>query len=354
MDTRIFSFPDHIRAIAEGVLPPPIHVFLDATRHCTQSCWYCYERIGTTLGIRRRESARRHAPAGDLLGWIRSLAREGVHAVDVCGGEPLLHPSAADILRAIVDAGLGFGLVTNGTVWNDRLLRILGDHAVWVRYSVDTMDEDLYRRTRRPRDPAHDLRAVVAHIETLLEHRRATGRRDLRVGANSVVDGRHTPHVLETARRCREMGLDYLRFALVSAGQRVQRQLYPNATLRELLQAIDSAKALEDDTFEVVAPEPLEQRGPDTASLGFRTCYWSLLTLTVDVDGNAYTCPEMKYDPRFRVGSLAEQSAADVLRSPRRWEAAWRLKDCVSCCHLGFNRMLHGHLTTSPGQRPFI
>jgi len=50
MDTRVFHYPDRLLTVAAGGLPPPVHVFLDTTRDCTQRCWYRYERQGAGLG----------------------------------------------------------------------------------------------------------------------------------------------------------------------------------------------------------------------------------------------------------------------------------------------------------------
>jgi len=130
-----------------------------------------------------------------------TLAQEGALAVDFCGGEPLLHPNAAEILNATVEAGLRFGLVTNGTVLNQTLEDIILAHGTWIRFSVDTFDERLYAPTRRPVREACSLAALTGSMKSLLDRRRASGREDLRVGVNCVIDRRHTHGLCETVRQ---------------------------------------------------------------------------------------------------------------------------------------------------------
>jgi len=62
----------------------------------------------------------------------------------------------------------------------------------------------------------------------------------------------------------------------------------------------------------------------------------------------------MKYDQRFFVGNVSEQSVAEVLTGAQRWQAARRLQHCVDCWHTAVNEMLHEHFHTAAGQRSIL
>ena len=354
MDTRIFYYTDHLKALVSHQIPVPIHVYLDTTRECNHRCWYCYEYLGASLGIQREESVRHYAPVEELISILEELAAQGISAIDFCGGEPLLHPHAEALLSKAVELDLKFGLVTNGTLLSDALTEIVGRHACWVRFSIDTVDERLFDVTRRPVSSEDSLENVLANIAALLRLRKAINRTDFLIGVNCVVDKRHIKSMYATAKTCKEMGVDYVRYALVNAGKSIQDRLFAGDTIALIMKEVERAKTLVDDSFFIIDPDPSLQLAPASPDMGFSLCYWSLLTLTIDVDGNIYTCPEMKHDARYAVGNLRETPLNDLIYSDRRWDVAQQTQWCSNCCHIPFNRMVKRHLETTPNQLPFI
>jgi radical SAM protein with 4Fe4S-binding SPASM domain len=150
------------------------------------------------------------------------------------------------------------------------------------------------------------------------------------------------------------MGVDYVRFALVSAGKEIQDKLYSKKSLESILTEIDKAKKLTDDSFFIIEPETEYQLIKPDPQKEFSLCYWSLLTLTIDVDGNIYSCPEMKHDTRFMVGNIRETPLAELICSEKRWYVAQQTFHCSNCCHIKFNNMLKRHFETISHQMPFI
>lgn len=110
---------------------------------CNLACAHCYSssspRADAMLG---REQA---------IAAIAQAARWGYSSVSISGGEPLLYPWLADLLRTARDLGLGTGLISNGWL-ADRpgaieTLRL----ADIVAVSVDGMSENHDALRGRPR-----------------------------------------------------------------------------------------------------------------------------------------------------------------------------------------------------------
>ncbi|MCP4153963.1 MAG: radical SAM protein, partial [bacterium] len=197
---------------------------------------------------------------GELIGTIETLAKLGVEAVDFTGGEPLFHPGIKEILLKTVESGIKFGLVTNGTfspeqgTGPDSLSEIIGKHASWIRVSLDTTNEVLFNKIRRPIAPQYGLPQVLNNIASIIESRERNRRDDFRLGVNCVVDKNHVDSIYDTVETLKKMGVDYVRFSYVSAGKNIQEKLYENAALESIRAEIAKAGTLTCNGFFVIPP----------------------------------------------------------------------------------------------------
>ncbi len=89
---------------------------LDIVRGCNCTCKACFNR--------RPPSTKPLADIREDLAVIRRL--RDVKTVGVTGGEPLLHPQIADVIRLIHDEGLSPSMLTNAILWNAEIARELG------------------------------------------------------------------------------------------------------------------------------------------------------------------------------------------------------------------------------------
>ncbi len=116
-------------------------VVWNVTRACNLACTHCYA------------SAKRTPAADELTGdearaFLDDLARYGVPAVLISGGEPLARPDLLDLMTYGVERGLRFTLSTNGTLIDDitaRRLKTAG--LIYAGVSIDG-PEELHDRQR--------------------------------------------------------------------------------------------------------------------------------------------------------------------------------------------------------------
>lgn len=75
---------------------------VEITQRCNNRCLYCDQL-----------KAEQDMPAAQFTALLDDLAREGVEAVALGGGEPTMHPALADLLTVAHQRGLRAGLTTN-------------------------------------------------------------------------------------------------------------------------------------------------------------------------------------------------------------------------------------------------
>lgn len=354
MDTRIFYFSDRLIDIANFRIPIPIHAFIDTTQECNHRCWYCYDYVGYSLGIKREKSSTPYTPIKDLIYILEELNTLGIRAYDFCGGEPLYYPHSKELLNAAANLGVKYGLVTNGTMITGSILELVANHACWVRFSIDTIDEKLFKKTRRPISEQFGSNYVLKNLSSLVSRRKELKRNDFLIGVNCVVDRRHVSSIYDTAFKLKDIGVDYVIYDFVNAGKSIQSRLYNHDHLELIMNEIHRTMELVDESFQIYEPTHESLLNRPNSRKGFSLCYWSLLTLTFDVDGNLYACPEMKHDERFLVGNRYDESLSELVFSHKRWDIAKQINFCSNCCKFNFNAFVERHLRITPNQLPFI
>ena len=100
------------------------YAMLDVIRGCNCVCRTCYNR-----------AVREPKPLDAIereLDFIFSSRR--VEFVGILGGEPLLHPEIAEIVRRIKARGVGAVMLTNGILWTDRVAAELASAGLKMVY----------------------------------------------------------------------------------------------------------------------------------------------------------------------------------------------------------------------------
>ena len=120
-------------------------VRLDPVRMCNLACEYC---ISAMQPEHRRRLRDYSVPYRTIESLVPVLLRLKATTVQLYGGgEPLLHPMIADIVRLLATAGLNMQILSNGTCLSSRLLEAVVEHRSsirWLRFSVHGVDRESY------------------------------------------------------------------------------------------------------------------------------------------------------------------------------------------------------------------
>lgn len=128
-------------------------VYVETTNLCNLNCKTCYNRSGLNKKLNEISKAQ-------LENIIHLFLPFGLSRLLISGGEPTLHSEFEEILD-LVDAypDLSFGIVTNGTNHNRKLIEFLNTRPNFsLQISLDGSTEEQNRKTRG-----------VGHFEKVVE-----------------------------------------------------------------------------------------------------------------------------------------------------------------------------------------
>ena len=171
---RAFAFP--YQPVVAQIIP---------TRRCNLSCGYCneYDRVSDPV------------PLDELRRRIDRLAHLGTGIITLSGGEPLLHPDVAALIRHIRGCGAIATLITNGYLLTPAVIRTLNRSGLdSLQISIDNVHPDrVSKKSLKVLDRKLCALAALAEFEVVV---------------NAVVGGGipNPEDALVVAERARELG----------------------------------------------------------------------------------------------------------------------------------------------------
>jgi radical SAM protein with 4Fe4S-binding SPASM domain len=113
LDNREIISKSRIEGDFTAFYPSSMHVEL--TKACNLNCYYCYRDAKADQTKDRLETDK-------LLEILLFLSKKGLHAVELTGGEPLMHPDFSRIMKFVGEHFSLIGLLTNGTLITESIL----------------------------------------------------------------------------------------------------------------------------------------------------------------------------------------------------------------------------------------
>ena len=121
----------------------PINGLFELTPLCNFRCRMCYVRLDAAEVARH---GRIHK-AAEWLDLADQAAEMGLYAVTLSGGEPLTHPEFEEIYAGLCDRGLLVTVLTNGSLIDERIIRLFTDHLPdRVRITLYGASNETYER----------------------------------------------------------------------------------------------------------------------------------------------------------------------------------------------------------------
>ena len=133
----------------------PVLVQIVVTRRCNLACGYCYEY----------DKVSKPVPLAELKARVDALRKLKAVFVTLNGGEPLLHPQIAELVRYIADAGMVPMINTNGHVLKAPLIKSLNEAGLFgMQLSCDSLEDNEVTEK--------SMRRLQPKLELLREHAR--------------------------------------------------------------------------------------------------------------------------------------------------------------------------------------
>lgn len=249
----------------------PVRADIDITQRCTNNCYFCYATLYTRARMYR--DAEMSAAAFESI--VHDLAAGGTKVVRFTGGgEPLLHPGFRQLAQIPRRLGLRSCVITNGTLLDDTLDRLLVENLDHVRVSVNAATEATWARIHRPALRANGWREILTHVERMARLREAAGggaRRPL-IWITYLLLPENAGEIYAAARAVRECGADSISFRSVYHDL---SSPWTDATYRTMSEELARAGELHaPPTFQVFTPRtPLEEVWRRQPQGAFARCF---------------------------------------------------------------------------------
>jgi|GEM_PF-1307630 len=358
---------EKLRAMQEGRQPYPVHVQIILSDLCNQDCSFCAYRVegyssnqlfnDPNAPVPRNPN--RMLPTGKVMGLLDDCQAMGVRAIQLTGGgEPTVHPEFDQIVKGILDRGINFALVTNGTLldrtspWlmEQRDVRVsLLAKAAWVRVSLDAATAKQYSLIRRV--PEQMYKHALRNIQLLAEEIRRQ-KSACRLGVGFVVTKDNYHEVAAAIDLVESLGVDNIRIsaAFMPAGARYHADYA--ADVRRVLAEVKTVARRPDFTvYDNFGDrmEDLEGQHPD-----YSRCPIMQLQTYVAGDGNVYTCCINAYNLRGKIGSFLEQGFKVLWDSQRKgaFFDAFDAKGCPACMYNPKNRFMNALISSGVVPEP--
>ncbi|MCX7003414.1 MAG: radical SAM protein [bacterium] len=284
----------------------PVLAEFALTYRCNLRCRFCYAgcnctrgRTGTAGELTRRAQRR-------VINTIFEKAH--VPSLSFTGGEPLLVPHLAELVRHAKQAGLRVNLITNGTLVDEGMARRL------AQAGLDSAQVSLEGVTAATHDALVAMPGAFARAVAAVKHLRAAG---IHTHANTTVTRTNLAECIQMPRFVREtLGGD--RFSmnlLIPTGSGAEhRELQVRySEVGELIEALHAESARQDVEFMWYAPMPLCVFNTIARGLGAKGCGACDGLLSVAPNGDVLPCSACD-DP---VGNLVRDDFQALWQSER-------------------------------------
>ena len=311
----------------------PVFMGIDMTNVCNHRCPMCNGAPGE---LERDLSSLPFEMLEKLAEDCREL---GVKAVSFGGGgDASCHPRATDVIRMFHSKGIQTSLFTNAQRLTDDLQNAVVECCSWVRISLDADGPEMFKATHGME--ARDWEKVLSNVRDLTALRAKT-RSDIVIGTSFLIGSHTKSGIYGAAAVARDLGVDYIRMRpfFTWNGDLPFAQAEADSVLTEL----ERAATLNTPTFVVSYPKARTEWVCDSvAKINYTKCRIHHFITEVNADGNVHLCCHTKYNEKYRLGNLRENSLVEIWNSERRKQVYENIdyKDCAIPCKLSVHNEL--------------
>ena len=205
---KLFAQVTRWARIGRDACPPPNVLYIEPASACNLACEWCNSSASCARNVMLAQDVMARIP--DFVASWRACGY-GIGAVVLTGGgEPLLHPYAGELMRALDAKGIKVSTLTNGTM-SDRFQEDLLTNQ-YVGVSIDAATSATFNAMKGLDADAQTFDHVIANVEALCKAARnaacTLGGASPSNGVNyrMVLCKENVPEVAQAARIAQEIG----------------------------------------------------------------------------------------------------------------------------------------------------
>ena len=160
----------------------------------------------------------------DLMASILdAISSVGIGNVCLTGGEPALYPGLSRVFDLIADHGMGFSLVSNAFLFEEKIRPLLTarikPHLVGICFSLDGANVE-----------SHDMIRMKGSFERVIKAIEVCAAENIPVSVKSIVHRKNMSGIVDVAHLCSAKGVANLGYVLLTPTPRlVAGNLMPSA-----------------------------------------------------------------------------------------------------------------------------
>ncbi len=326
-DLKVFHFPSKLDDIANQRLSPPIHVRIKPTNVCNHSCYYCcYRNKKLVFSELFREPD--FIPRDKMEKIISDLEHMRVRAVTFSGGgEPLLYPHIKESLTKLSKAGIGVGVLTNGSLLRGEIADVVANTVSWVRVSMDAADARTYSKYRDISPESFEL--VCDNIEKFSKNKKGC-----KLGISFIVTKENHSKIFKYVELMKKIGVDHVKLSecVVSKDWRQNRK-YMGRFFISAKKQIGKSLRLADENFSVIDRFQFPDKYNNNYKKPYTFCAFAQCLVIIGADLNVYSCQDKAYTTLGKLFSIRDQSFAEGWFSQENKDSLRKLNPSRACMH---------------------
>jgi len=318
---KILAHTDRISEWVRDGITKPITYELDMTNICNHKCPMCFgfkEKSKVTLS---------HEQTISILEQIKDCGGKAVTFTG--GGESFCCKYTPELIEYASALGLDVGVITNGSIMNERIAVAVMGSVLWVRVSLDAGSPKGYLKSHGMGEL--DFRRTVENIKYLVKMKKLTGFR------TTVGLGYLTPSDFEDMRRFvimgKNLGVDYVQFRPYLPSFDVKDIEHDTGESVQFIERL--CQEYSEGDFKVLySQHKYDNIKNDTVKRPYGKCYGHHFATTICADGKMYLCCHMRGVGKYCLGDLSKNSLKEIWESGQRRKVyeAIDFRDCPSLC----------------------
>lgn len=318
---KIFFHPDRIDAYLNGGIVKPISVKMRLTDACNAKCFYCSYKNNLNSGEISLE---------DALTVFARLKHMGVKSIVFTGGEPTCHDMFKQIVKAAKEIyNFDLGLITNGIIYPDAL-----KYLTWVRFSLDTVDSEIYRNSRG----VDSLDAVMQNINDVILERNSVAP-ELTVGIQAIVNRCNFDYkfdkIIDVIKFAANVKADYFQIRPLENIKYGKDESFIISGLLEGLKKVDYG-------VKILYTKYKWDEVQNNYEKDYDGCPSADFMGSVDAKGDFYICCAKINDETAKYGNLIKDKADDILNNRKIVQQEFDYSKCTIACQGSlFNKVLN-------------
>lgn len=288
-------------------------MYIEITKKCNLRCKHCYNSSGGEL--------KEEIPLEKIIDILYYIKEKGLTSVALSGGEALLHSKIEDILKKTKELELQVMLLTNGTIYNEKIFSMLFKYNPEIQVSIDGPTAQANDEIRGE----GSFEKAVFFINELKKN----GYKNV-ININTVINKFNYGQYIEMKELAKNLKVDYLAFSMLSnAGRATETDIKIKSAEKEVsIKVINEKLQMEEDFI-------CKGIGMHhSCSMNQVTDGMIKIQPKISGDGDVFPC-QMYNDTLFSLGNIYKQSIKEIVEgeATRRYLLLSQMRcDFISEC----------------------